>query len=550
MPRISPQVGLVIPAWNEVNRIGQCLESLRSQTLTAWTAVVVDDGSTDGTIAAIPDDPRIHIIKHPANRGIGAALNTGFAALPVTPYQTWISADNWYEPDFLSVLVAALEQNPAAVLAYSDWHSRDEHTGHTTRCRPGPFDPERLQAECYIGPCWVFRHAVKSAVGPYLEELCEDYYLHLRMAALGAFHYVPQMLGTWRDHAANATNRLAIPARWRQAAVAKAQARWVDAPRRVAYICPGIDAAGVGWLLACGINDQSRRYAMRHLLGEHTSVRAGWDIEIRSRMEEVRTILNAADLIYWNNTAADDGPLDLTPWLQSKPNILHLHAGPIQWNVARIQHYRRVFGTRVVSCTPGLQHARWMPNYLPVSDRPLTHAADYRPRRRRTRPLRLLCHHNYPAGKGTLQVADMLKALRSQSAGFSLPRIKASIRTDWKLPLWTHLRRKQAFQAVIDQITHGYLGMAGWEALAMGQAVLARLDSVTEAIYRQYFGSVPPVINCRLVDDLAIAVTRLAADPTVAVRWGEQSRTWMQTHYSAERIVADYEALFDEAISR
>src|SRR4051812_38117117 len=77
MPQLrEPSFAVVIPAFNEVGGIGACVEAVESALapLPNRTAiVVVDDGSTDGTTAALSDlEPahsRLIVVRHPINRG-------------------------------------------------------------------------------------------------------------------------------------------------------------------------------------------------------------------------------------------------------------------------------------------------------------------------------------------------------------------------------------------------------------------------------------------------------------------------------------------------
>jgi dolichol-phosphate mannosyltransferase len=80
-----PSLSLVIPAYNEVAGIAEAIveadEALRGLDL-AYEILVIDDGSSDGTFAAATavGRERVHILRHPHNRGYGAALRTGFSA--------------------------------------------------------------------------------------------------------------------------------------------------------------------------------------------------------------------------------------------------------------------------------------------------------------------------------------------------------------------------------------------------------------------------------------------------------------------------------------
>jgi glycosyltransferase involved in cell wall biosynthesis len=74
---MGSRVVVVVPAWDEAPRIGRVL-----RTVPAWvdTIIVVDDASRDGTAdeARAVADPRVEIVRHPRNRGVGAAIVTGY----------------------------------------------------------------------------------------------------------------------------------------------------------------------------------------------------------------------------------------------------------------------------------------------------------------------------------------------------------------------------------------------------------------------------------------------------------------------------------------
>lgn len=73
---------IVMAAYDRAHTLPRALASVRAQTRDDWEVIVVDDGSRDGTEKLVRDleaaDPRIRYVKHPVNRGVTAAKNTGF----------------------------------------------------------------------------------------------------------------------------------------------------------------------------------------------------------------------------------------------------------------------------------------------------------------------------------------------------------------------------------------------------------------------------------------------------------------------------------------
>jgi dolichol-phosphate mannosyltransferase len=83
----APAISLVLPAFNEAAVIAQAVaeaEAALGRLFDHFEILVVDDGSTDGTAQAVrsvlADSPHTKLLRHPRNRGYGAALRTGFEA--------------------------------------------------------------------------------------------------------------------------------------------------------------------------------------------------------------------------------------------------------------------------------------------------------------------------------------------------------------------------------------------------------------------------------------------------------------------------------------
>jgi GT2 family glycosyltransferase len=73
-------VSVVIPSWNGAALLGPCLEALEAQTARELEVLVVDNGSTDGSLALLAARfPWAHAIGLPENRGFSAAVNAGIA---------------------------------------------------------------------------------------------------------------------------------------------------------------------------------------------------------------------------------------------------------------------------------------------------------------------------------------------------------------------------------------------------------------------------------------------------------------------------------------
>jgi dolichol-phosphate mannosyltransferase len=117
----NPLVAVVIPALNEAGKIGRVLDKMPRDG--RFEAIVVDDGSTDGT----GDEAREHgaaaVVRHDVRGGVGAAIRDGFEAGRGRgrPYLALISGDDQHEPAELIAALDTLLSTNADYVAGSRW---------------------------------------------------------------------------------------------------------------------------------------------------------------------------------------------------------------------------------------------------------------------------------------------------------------------------------------------------------------------------------------------------------------------------------------------
>lgn len=112
-----PQVSVILPAYNCETTLERCLDSVLSQTFRDFELIIVNDGSTDGTLSIAEsfarDDERVTVISQ-ANQGQGMARNAAIK-LSKGSYIAFIDSDDRYKPGALASMVDALESNDADI---------------------------------------------------------------------------------------------------------------------------------------------------------------------------------------------------------------------------------------------------------------------------------------------------------------------------------------------------------------------------------------------------------------------------------------------------
>lgn len=127
----EPFASILIPTYNHERYIAAALDSVLAQTDQSWEAIVVDDGSTDGSGAIIDRyaarDPRIKAVHKP-NGGVASALNAGLSQAR-GQWVHWLSSDDLFEPTKLAINRRWIEHNPGVNFFYSYFWLLHETTG-------------------------------------------------------------------------------------------------------------------------------------------------------------------------------------------------------------------------------------------------------------------------------------------------------------------------------------------------------------------------------------------------------------------------------------
>jgi glycosyltransferase involved in cell wall biosynthesis len=173
--------------------------------------VVVDDGSTDSTAAILKTyDTRIRLITQ-RNRGLGAARNAGVVQSD-SKYLAFLDADDLWLAGKLHTMVSALERNPAASLAFSEYSNFDADGANcgesSLRCAPSMEELLARRPIPILPSTWVLPRRTLERIGGFCEAFegaggFDDSWILLLLRELGEFEYVPERLTLYRVDACN-----------------------------------------------------------------------------------------------------------------------------------------------------------------------------------------------------------------------------------------------------------------------------------------------------------------------------------------------------------
>ena len=254
-----PRVSVVMPTYNAEGYIAAAVRSALDPSLPEVEVLVVDDGSTDGSVAEVHaiDDSRISVIQIPASGGPARPRNIGIARARA-PYVSLLDADDLLKPGKLAASVAILDRCPSAGFAFGDYERMDvdanvfetsvahrhpvlrglksEAAGADWRLIPQAALARGLLYENFIGTSGVvLRRNLAMTLGGFDETISnsDDRDLWFRLAHSGDAVYSTSLGYSYRVHSASISHRSPIRnAICRIAVLRRERARWRDRAAR------------------------------------------------------------------------------------------------------------------------------------------------------------------------------------------------------------------------------------------------------------------------------------------------------------------------------
>jgi glycosyltransferase involved in cell wall biosynthesis len=233
---------IVTPSLNQGRYLKECLASVRAnaQALAAVSGpdvsavehLVVDGGSTDGTIEVLKDweagrskaaaSGARFFWTSEADQGQTDAINKGLARAN-GEILAYLCSDDLYEEGALSRVAQAFTAHPEADVVYGDAYFLEGESGWKRLKRAGPFSRERLGRHNFlIQPAVFWRRRVMDRHGVLDTTLryCMDHEYWWRIMEGTEWRYVPEPLAAARLHADAKTSRALVAAWWEAYAMA------------------------------------------------------------------------------------------------------------------------------------------------------------------------------------------------------------------------------------------------------------------------------------------------------------------------------------------
>jgi len=198
-----PLVSIVTPSYNCAPFLADCIESILAQDYPRIEYIVMDGGSTDGTLSILRRyRDRIAHIHSAGDSGQGEAINQGLQSAH-GEIVAFLNADDVYLPGAVSEAVRSLTARPEIAVVYGNALHVAEDGATLADYPTRDFDRETLKRDCYIcQPAAFVRRAAFDRVGgmnPALRYVL-DYDLWIRLAANGEFLRIERYLAKSRVH--------------------------------------------------------------------------------------------------------------------------------------------------------------------------------------------------------------------------------------------------------------------------------------------------------------------------------------------------------------
>lgn len=216
-----PLVSVVIPCYNHENFVQDCIQSVIDQTYQNIELIIIDDGSSDGSVNKIQEMTELcqnrftnFEFRHRPNKGLSATLNEAIEWCQ-GKYYSVIASDDMMLKDKTKKQVAFLEIDIDCVAVCGGVYIIDENSNEISKrvlkSKEFKFDQIIMLEHELPAPTQMIRLAVIKKVGGYDTQLnIEDWYMWLLLANEGKIVYIQELFSKYRNHEYNTFKRISI----------------------------------------------------------------------------------------------------------------------------------------------------------------------------------------------------------------------------------------------------------------------------------------------------------------------------------------------------
>jgi glycosyltransferase involved in cell wall biosynthesis len=208
----QPLISIITPCLNRAGLVRQAVESVLAQGYPEVEHIVMDAGSTDGTLQVLRAYPHLRLFSEP-DKGMYDGINKGLR-LAHGQIVGLLNTDDLYAPGCFEAVAAAFDRHPEALAVVGGVSTFvDGPNGPVTVNTVPPIEPDELWYRLIQGHpvtnAWFFRPAVFEKVGYFDDRslYSSDRYFLIRLALDGGVRPVPirQTLYHYRQHSGSAT---------------------------------------------------------------------------------------------------------------------------------------------------------------------------------------------------------------------------------------------------------------------------------------------------------------------------------------------------------
>ena len=194
---ICTMISVIVPTYNRAHQLPRTLDSILCQSCSPKEIIVVDDGSTDETLALMTSEyPEIVFIQQ-QNTGVSSARNVGIKRAS-GDWIAFLDSDDEWLPEKLEIQMKALYENPEIKICHTNeiWIRNGKRVNPKKKHEKfGGWIFQKCLPLCCISPSSVIIHkSIFKEIGlfDYSLPVCEDYDLWLRITARNPVLYIEE----------------------------------------------------------------------------------------------------------------------------------------------------------------------------------------------------------------------------------------------------------------------------------------------------------------------------------------------------------------------